>query len=387
MQVLSLLWFFGIAVGHVAILCYSNNWWFSHPYPRRIMTGIRLLHGLLVVLGLAAVGWLYLAYWSTPQEWLAPSAGRSVVAAYALACTVVGLGVVPAVTIGRNLRRRSASLLANHTHTVNLEAKLGYKPTGRSKYQLLGRLPGNQIFQVDFAERTLCLPRLPRAWDGLSILHLSDLHFGGTPDKAFYQGVMDLCQEWEPDLLAFTGDIVDSDSHHRWILPVLGRLRWRLAAFGILGNHDVWFEPGRVRRRLGKIGIRVLGNSWEQLDVRGEPLTVIGHEGPWFRPEPDLSGCPADGFRLCLSHTPDNIRWAQEHKIDLMLAGHTHGGQIRFPIVGSLLVPSRYGRRYDCGTFSEPPTVMHVSRGLAGQHPVRYLCRPEVTRIVLKAQA
>ena len=68
-----------------------------------------------------------------------------------------------------------------------------------------------------------------------------------------------------------------------------------------------------------------------------------------------------------------------------MLSGHNHGGQIRLPLLGSIFVPSRYGRRFDAGTFEEPPTVLHVSRGLAGQHPLRINCRPEVTRLVLRA--
>ena len=92
---------------------------------------------------------------------------------------------------------------------------------------------------------------------------------------------------------------------------------------------------------------------------------------------------PAAAFRLCLSHTPDNINWARQRSVDLMLAGHVHGGQIRLPLIGSIFCPSRYSRRYDCGTFFEAPTVMHVSRGLAGQHPLRYGCRPEVTRLIL----
>ena len=96
-----------------------------------------------------------------------------------------------------------------------------------------------------------------------------------------------------------------------------------------------------------------------------------------------MTACPEELFRLCLSHTPDNIAWAQRQHIDLMLSGHVHGGQIRFPILGSLLVPSRYGRRYDCGTFHEPPTFLHVSRGIGGEHPVRYRCRPEVTLLRL----
>jgi len=151
-----------------------------------------------------------------------------------------------------------------------------------------------------------------------------------------------------------------------------------------MGNHDLRHGDVPIRRRLNRLGIRVLGNAWQELEIRGEPLMVIGHEGPWFKPAPDLTGCLKGPFRLCLSHTPDNIRWARQQHIDLMLAGHVHGGQVRFPLIGSVLVPSLYSRRYDCGTFYEAPTVMHVSRGLSGDYPVRYLCRPEVTKLLLK---
>ena len=81
-----------------------------------------------------------------------------------------------------------------------------------------------------------------------------------------------------------------------------------------------------------------------------------------------MRDCPEGPFRLCLSHTPDNMPWARAHHINLMLSGHTHGGQIRFPLVGSVLVPSIFSRRYDCGVFWEEPTLLHVGRGLAGQH-------------------
>ena len=140
-----------------------------------------------------------------------------------------------------------------------------------------------------------------------------------------------------------------------------------------------------MRRRLEKLGLTVLGNGWRQVKIRGEPLVAIGHEGPWFRPGPDLKGCPEGVFRLCLSHSPDNIRWARRNGIHLMLSGHNHGGQIRLPLFGSLFVPSMYSRKYDCGLFWEPPTLLHVNRGLAGREPLRYNCRPEVTRLVLRS--
>jgi predicted MPP superfamily phosphohydrolase len=159
-----------------------------------------------------------------------------------------------------------------------------------------------------------------------------------------------------------------------------------LAAFAILGNHDSWLDVRRINRRIKRLGIEMVGGGWKQIAIRGEPLIVIGNETPWIRPAPDLTDCPSDCFRLCLSHTPDTLPWARRHGIDLMLAGHNHGGQIRFPVIGPVLVPSRYSRRYDCGTFHEPPTLMHVSRGLGGTYPLRYNCRPEVTRLVLRKQ-
>jgi predicted MPP superfamily phosphohydrolase len=344
---------------------------------------LRKVHVVALLGGLAAFWFAYRT--DAPLEDLLEDGWQTALVFYGMVCCFVGLGVFPAVTLGRNLKRRPAALVDHHSRTVDVAARLGYRPVGRGKYRLLARLPANEVFRVEFAERTLRLPRLPAAWDGLTVLHLSDLHLCGTPDRAFYEQVMDLCRDWDPDLVALTGDVVDSGRHHRWIVPVLTRLRWRVAAFAILGNHDRWRDHALVRRRLRLAGLHVLGNAWEQVRVRGEPMVVVGHEGPWFRPGPDLADCPPGVFRLCLSHTPDNIRWARRHEIDLVLAGHNHGGQIRFPVLGSVFVPSRYSRRYDRGTFDEPPTVLHVSRGLAGQHPLRYNCRPEVTRIVLKS--
>jgi len=153
----------------------------------------------------------------------------------------------------------------------------------------------------------------------------------------------------------------------------------------VLGNHDSWADVPRIRRQLEELGISNVGGRWLQTEVRGEPLIVIGNEMPWIGSLADLRDCPTDGFRLCLSHSPDQLPWAKKHGIDLMLAGHNHGGQIRFPVIGPIFVPSVYSRRYDGGLYHEPPTLLHVSRGLGGTHPLRWNCRPEVTRIVLSA--
>jgi predicted MPP superfamily phosphohydrolase len=283
----------------------------------------------------------------------------------------------------QRLSYRPKALIALSNQVTDIAARLGYRPAGRIGRWYLAYLPGNQAFQVEFSQKTLCLPNLPSAWDGLTLLHLSDFHWTGSPHRKFFQEIMDECLRTEPDLVLLTGDLIDSPIHHRWIIPVLGRLKWKIAGLAIMGNHESWYEPRLVRTRLERLGFQMLGGRWARLEVRGRPLTVIGHEGPWFRDVPDLSDCPEDGFRLCLSHTPDNIEWARRNRVDLMLSGHNHGGQIRFPIFGSALVPSRYSRRYDAGVFDVPPTVLHVSRGLSGQHPIRYNCRPEVAKLVL----
>jgi len=374
----------GACVGHGFMMIVGLNVLYAWPLPHRMLKYTRKVDLLIIFAGPVVFAWA-LDIWDTQQLAWDPHALRSYLAPYTLCCVVVGCLVAPICEVFYLLRRTAPQQTSARGEVHDVTRHLGFAPAGKGKDAAACGLPFNRIFQVEFTEKTLALPQLPEAWDGLTILHLSDLHFCGTPDRIFYQMVMERCLEsGAPDLIAMTGDVVDTDWHHRWIVPVLGRLRCNIAAYGILGNHDSWRDHVQVRRRLRRIGFRVLGNSWELLDVRGVPMAVIGHEGPWFRPAPDLSECPSDFFRLCLSHTPDNIAWARRHRIDLVLAGHVHGGQIRLPLLGSVFVPSRYSRQYDGGTYNRPPTVMHVSRGLAGQHPLRFFCYPEVTRITLR---
>ena len=110
---------------------------------------------------------------------------------------------------------------------------------------------------------------------------------------------------------------------------------------------------------------------------------IIGNEHPWYaRPEIEST---EDQFRLLVSHSPDQFRWAREHGIHLMLAGHTHGGQGRLPLAGPILSPSFHGSRYASGDFYKPPTTMHVTRGIGGVHLMRINCRPELSLITLKS--
>jgi hypothetical protein len=368
--------------GHLVVMIAVHNWFYGWNLKKGVGKFIHALFALLVlalpVLVLLAFGpkLTDLLYWDKGSAW------HKVLQTYLALCLLVALVWVPFFTLVRLFRKEPVR--ESRSEVVDVARQLGRLPIERGQRSLLVRLPRNEIFQIEYSEKTLCPPRLPAAWDGLTILQVSDLHFHGIPDRDYFQVIMERCAAWHPDLVAITGDLSDTETHHRWIIPVLGRLRWRVAAFAILGNHDYWQDVTMIRRRLKRLRMQVPENTWHEIDLRGEKLVVIGHEGPWLLPEPDLSACPREAFRLCLSHTPDNLPWAQKHGIDLMLSGHVHGGQIRIPPFGAIVVPSRYGRRHDGGTYDESPTLLHVSRGISGEHPVRYNCRPEVTLLTLR---
>ena len=119
---------------------------------------------------------------------------------------------------------------------------------------------------------------------------------------------------------------------------------------------------------------------------------IAGDETPWMgsapqwpdRHPPDIATSPE--LRILLSHTPDNLPRARTDGVHVMLSGHNHGGQVQLPLIGPVFSPSRYGCRYAGGAFWEPPTLLHVSRGLAGRHPLRWHCRPEITVLELVSE-
>ncbi|MBX7103719.1 MAG: metallophosphoesterase [Gemmataceae bacterium] len=361
-------------IGHAFALTVALNIAYSCPVHRRFLRTFRLLIGIAVFSFAFAFPWWIDRLTHGPLR-LEP------ITAWLAICLFSGLIILPVQTLRRNLRREPAVVASRQASLLDLRGQ----PLGFGKHWRLARLPFNELLEVEVSDLTLRLPRLPAAWDGLTILHLTDLHFHGTPTRTFFDAVIDhLTQGPTPDLVCLTGDYVDTVRHMFWIKPLLGRLQWNVAGLAVLGNHDFYCRPSGVRRELRRAGYRVLGNDWTQLEVRGQPLLAIGNETPWFRPESDLAGAPDGPFRLCLSHSPDAIGWAKSHRVDLMLAGHVHGGQVRVPVVGSLFVPSRYSRKYDCGVFHEAPTTLHVGRGLSGREPLRWNCRPEVSRLTLR---
>jgi predicted MPP superfamily phosphohydrolase len=287
---------------------------------------------------------------------------------------------------------RRGTLADNHTTTIDLrrEAPCALAAPGAADW--LSRLPGNQVFQLCIQEKQLRIPRLSGNHGGLRIAHLSDLHMSGRITKAYFEHVVEHVNRCEPDIVAITGDLVERNECLKWIPDTFGRLRAAGGVYYVLGNHDRHVDEERLHAMLADAGLVYLGGTCRQTMVRGTPIVLAGNEVPWYPPAADLSACPAHDaaglpVRVVLAHSPDQFRWAQEHDVDLILAGHNHGGQVNLPLLGAVLVPSRHGVRYAAGAFRAGNTVMHVSRGTACLTPVRYFCPAEIAILVLQGAA
>jgi hypothetical protein len=371
--------------GHTALCVWLFNRLHATPWPCRTIRWLEraiLLFAAAVVVVYAAR--FYLAGYVLLDGWYAAQAG-GLWLAYPAVSLVAAVLAVPLWVIPKLRQRLPAALASNHTQRLDLAARLGHKPAGTPLAAWMAAIPGNEIFDLRVQTKTLHISGLPLALDGLSIAHLSDLHMTGRFTRPFYEEVIDAACALSPDIVVITGDICEEVHCLDWIVPLLGRLTCCHGKFFVLGNHDARLgDVGPLRARLAEAGLTDVAGRWLVCQVRGSELLVCGSERPWFGTAPEMGAAPHGLFRLMLSHSPDELPWAKRHGIDLMLAGHNHGGQIRLPLVGPLISPSRFGSRYAGGLYHEPPTLLHVSRGIAGLHPIRFNCPPELALLVLR---
>jgi predicted MPP superfamily phosphohydrolase len=251
-------------------------------------------------------------------------------------------------------------------------------------------LPGNEVLWLEEVDRGVELARLPEPLEGLSILHLSDLHWTGQVGKSYFAELVQRCNLRQPDLAVITGDFVDTEACLDWVPDTLAKLRTRWGAYFVLGNHDRRVDSGRLRSTLEDAGLVDLGGRWMEVEIRGERIVLAGNEAPWLRPPAELHGAPPSSvrggpFRIALAHSPDQLGWARREEVDLLLVGHTHGGQVCVPGIGPIFSPCWCGVRYIRGSYLALPTVMHVTQGISAELPVRFHCYPEAAMLVLHA--
>jgi len=254
--------------------------------------------------------------------------------------------------------------------------------------QWLAALPGNQVLQLQVDRKRLVIPRLPSSHEGLKIAHISDLHMTGHIGPKWYEIIAEQVNQLQAEAIVITGDIVEKEACWPWLADSLGKLRAKHGVYFILGNHDFYIDAEHTRQLLQDQGLICLSGRSIETEWDGAPVMLTGNERPWGPHATDFSiAQPKNSERLplklALLHTPDRFAWACEQSADLALAGHTHGGQLRFPLLGPIVCPSRYGTRYACGVFQRGDTVMHVTRGISGKTPLRWRCPPEIALLEL----
>ena len=260
----------------------------------------------------------------------------------------------------------------------------------------------------------LWLPRLPTAWEGLSILLLTDPHVWDWGVRE--QRVVSLCATLEkPDLIVWGGDFLGSAGG---VVPAV-RLVQEIATlfpgiptFGVWGNAEHKIRRERralLKQLLADQGVRLLNNENTLLTLRSETIQIAGCDDPYYGfadLEATFAGLDPARFTLFLAHSPQVAALAARAGIDLMLSGHTHGGQVRFPIVGPWKTQNPLCRLLDCGAFDHQRLtktlgydpggnlVTYISRGIGVAFmrgmpwlAPRFNCRPEIAWLTLHRAA
>jgi predicted MPP superfamily phosphohydrolase len=243
----------------------------------------------------------------------------------------------------------------------------------------------------------LSLPRWPAACSDLKIAVISDLHVGSPFNGvAKLERIVAETQRAQPDLVLLAGDfVIQGVRGGRFVAPEvigakLGELATPLGVFAVLGNHDWWLDGPRVRRALETSRIPVLENRAVELR-RGDCAFWLAGIGDFWEGWPDVKGTlenvPPDASVLVLTHNPDVFPDVPD-RVALTIAGHTHGGQVRVPLVGRPIVPSSYGERFAIGAVVEDGRHLFVTSGVGTSIlPVRFLVPPEISLLELRPEA
>ena len=238
---------------------------------------------------------------------------------------------------------------------------------------------------------------LPEAFDKFTIAHISDLHnaeYGKDNEK-----LIDILKAESPDIIAITGDLIDSDHTDLEVAVSFAQQAVKIApCYFVTGNHEAWIGPRyeELKTSLENAGVTVLQDEAVELDHGGACIQLIGANDPAFSEqdsflsesilETKLSQIDiSDGFSILLSHRPEYFNVYQNKNIDLVLSGHAHGGQFRLPFLGGVIAPGQgLFPKYDAGAYTENGTTMIVSRGIGNSIiPVRINDRPEIVIIEL----
>lgn len=240
------------------------------------------------------------------------------------------------------------------------------------------------------------LQRLPEAFDRFRIAQISDVHFGPYLGKAGVERGLDLARSFDPDLLVFTGDFVShnlGESHGpngarnaEPFADVVATAWKKTPVIAILGNHDHWNGAEIVSQALTGRNITLLRNTALPLERDKKRLWIAGIDDAWMGVADvglAIHQIPAGEATILLAHEPDFADHAAHYPIDLQLSGHSHGGQVRLPVVGAPILPPM-AQKYPIGLNRVGALQVYTNCGLGVINPpVRFNCPPEVTLFTL----
>jgi uncharacterized protein len=293
--------------------------------------------------------------------------------------------------------------LGQHAHPVPHRATLKTR---------VARLVGRTWARVGYARHVeptwlevnrMALPvrGLAPAFQGIKIAHLTDFHYGAHIPSGYIEGALERAQAEKPDIIALTGDFIDRGPRHVGEAARLFRdLKAPLGVFAVLGNHDFSVHNVRGVRRhphlhraivdaLGAHGVIVLRNRSVRFNKGGAGLVVAGIDDLWSREcDPRAAfedQCPHTP-RVVLAHNPQTVEHFHNHRADLVLSGHTHGGQIDLPVLGRVLL-GRKAKRWAAGLYPHNGGHVYVNKGVGFGWRFRFGVRPEIAVFTLTSDA
>ncbi|WP_028782596.1 metallophosphoesterase [Thalassobacillus devorans] len=235
-------------------------------------------------------------------------------------------------------------------------------------------------------EETIQNRKIADSFQGFKIVQFSDTHVGFHYNLEQLEKVVDQINGLGPDLILFTGDLVDKPNAYEWddrIVEVLKKLQAPSGKFWIYGNHDHGgYGTDVVKKKMDRSGFRLLKNENTSIDKAGASFTLAGVDDIMLG-KPDmaetLKGVNEQEFVMLMVHEPDYADHVASYPVDVQLSGHSHGGQIQIPFIGYLVTPP-YAEKYVEGRHTVENLELYISRGLGTTRlPYRFLCKPEIT--------